>query len=176
MKTFLSALFVWLAGSGMLIASSQPYAGQQDRDVSTLTAEDIEALLAGRGWGFALPAELNGYPGPTHVLEMAEALGLSAAQIAEIETIRVQMSGEAQSLGAEYIAAEVAIDTAFEDGEMTSDLLADLTASAAEIEASLRAVHLGAHLEVTPLLTRHQIVTYNRLRGYDGAPGGHGSH
>ena len=176
MKTLFSVLFVMFASASVLIASSQPYAGQQDRDISTLSPEDVDALLAGSGWGFALPAELNGYPGPTHVLEMADALGLTAGQVTEIEAIRVQMSGEAQTLGADYVAAEMAIDSAFEAGEMTPALLANLTASAAQIEASLRAVHLGAHLAVTPLLTRHQIVTYNRLRGYDGASGGHGNH
>jgi hypothetical protein len=35
--------------------------------------------------GLALPAELNGYPGPIHVLELSDKLGLSAEQKSRIE-------------------------------------------------------------------------------------------
>ena len=38
----------------------------------------VADLKAGRGMGLALAAELNGYPGPSHVLELADKLKLSA--------------------------------------------------------------------------------------------------
>ena len=73
---------------------------------------------------------------------------------------------------------EAALDAAFASGEIDATRLSDLTEAAGRIEAELRATHLAAHLEVKPLLTRHQIVTYNRLRGYEsgGHGGGHGQH
>ena len=97
--------------AGPALANEQPYAGQEARDIASLSAADIDDLLAGRGWGFALPAELNGYPGPTHVLELADQLGLDAAQRGRIEAIRVAMQAEAQRLGADFVAAEAAYPT-----------------------------------------------------------------
>jgi hypothetical protein len=41
----------------------------------------MSTLLSGQGSGFAKPAELNGYPGPAHVLELAGPLGLDAPQL-----------------------------------------------------------------------------------------------
>ena len=49
-----------------------------------LSPEDIQGLLEGRGMGLAKAAELNSYPGPKHVLEMADALELTPEQRAEI--------------------------------------------------------------------------------------------
>jgi hypothetical protein len=57
-----------------------PYAGQQARTIKALSDEDIAALLKGDGMGFAKAAELNGYPGPKHVLDLAEKLKLTDAQ------------------------------------------------------------------------------------------------
>jgi hypothetical protein len=35
-----------------------------------LSEQQVAYLKAGRGMGLALPAELNGYPGPAHVLSI----------------------------------------------------------------------------------------------------------
>ena len=48
-----------------------PYAGQQTRAIKALSPEDLAGLLNGEGRGMAKAAELNGYPGPVHVLELA---------------------------------------------------------------------------------------------------------
>jgi len=173
-----SAMLVALSiACGAAANTDQPYAGLEGRDIAGLSPADIDDLLAGRGWGFALPAELNGYPGPTHVLEAADDLGLTAQQRAAIEAIFERMQAAAQALGAKYIEAEAALSAAFADRSIDPDMLTALTGEAARLEAQLRATHLAAHLEVTPLLTRHQIVTYNTLRGYAGADsGGHSGH
>ena len=180
--TMLTAALLALLPVAVANATTErPYAGLEGRDIAGLSSADIDDLLAGRGWGFALPAELNGYPGPAHVLEAADELELTPEQRAAIEEIFEQMNAEARALGAEYVAAEAALSTAFADGSIDTETLTALTAEAARIEAELRATHLAAHLEVTPLLTRHQIMTYNRLRGYQsgsghGDHGGHGGH
>ena len=49
--------------------AQSPYAGMQTRAIKALSDQQIADLRAGRGMGMALPAELNGYPGPAHVLE-----------------------------------------------------------------------------------------------------------
>jgi hypothetical protein len=48
------------------------YAGEEKREIKSLSATDIEELQNGKGWGLAKAAELNGIPGPVHLLEMKE--------------------------------------------------------------------------------------------------------
>src|SRR5690242_3488719 len=61
-------------------AAGSAYAGMQAREIKALSDQQLAELRAGRGMGMALPAELNGYPGPVHVLELADALGLTPEQ------------------------------------------------------------------------------------------------
>src|SRR5689334_17464381 len=53
-----------------------PYAGQQTRTIKALSPADVAALLKGEGMGMAKAAELNGYPGPLHVLTLSQELKL----------------------------------------------------------------------------------------------------
>jgi hypothetical protein len=82
-----------IAMSASVLAYAQqhatPYAGFQQRTVKALSEQEIADLRAGRGMGLALAAELNGYPGPAHVLEKADALGLSSAQRAKFRTFSI---------------------------------------------------------------------------------------
>jgi hypothetical protein len=64
--------------------AQQPYAGLQNRSIKTLSDQQIEDLTAGRGMGLALAAELNGYPGPIHAIELAEQLHLSPEQLRKL--------------------------------------------------------------------------------------------
>jgi hypothetical protein len=68
-----------------------PYAGQQARQVKALSDEDIAALRNGEGMGMAKAAELNGYPGPTHVLGLATQLGLTPDQLQRVTAIFERM-------------------------------------------------------------------------------------
>ena len=54
------------------------YAGEEKREIKSLSETDIEELKNGKGWGLAKAAELNGLPGPAHLLEMKEEINLSA--------------------------------------------------------------------------------------------------
>ena len=60
--------------------AQSPYAGMQTRPIKALSEQQVADLKAGRGMGLALPAELNGYPAPIHVLELSDQLGPSADQ------------------------------------------------------------------------------------------------
>src|SRR5262245_1477224 len=64
-----------------------PYAGLDSRDIKALSAEQLADLKAGRGMGLALAAELNGYPGPLHVLELADRLQLSPEQTRRVDSL-----------------------------------------------------------------------------------------
>jgi hypothetical protein len=50
----------------------------------------LAALLKGEGMGMAKAAELNGYPGPTHVLTLAKELALTESQLQQVTAISRQ--------------------------------------------------------------------------------------
>ncbi|MEX2355984.1 MAG: hypothetical protein WD535_03015, partial [Thermaerobacterales bacterium] len=73
----LSMVVVLVWGSGS-VSDEQPYTGLQDRSIRALSPEQVEGLLEGQGMGYALAAELNHFPGPVHVLDLAKQLDLTA--------------------------------------------------------------------------------------------------
>jgi hypothetical protein len=153
-----------------VLAADMPYAGQQARAIKALSDEDIAALRKGEGMGMAKAAELNGYPGPAHVLQLAVQLGITDAQRRDVQAIFDRMSAAAKPLGGELIAQEQTLDQLFAKGDITPDRLAVATAAIAALQGRLRAVHLSAHLETRALLNPAQIARYEQLRGYSGAP------
>lgn len=150
-------------------APPNPYAGQQTRPIKALSEEDVSALRQGAGMGLAKAAELNGYPGPMHVLELGDRLGLSAEQRDQVSAIRERMSVAARAIGETLIAREAALDLLFAQGDITSERLAAGTSAIGEAQGQLRAIHLAAHLETRALLNAHQLALYQQLRGYGGA-------
>jgi hypothetical protein len=152
-------------------AQTSGYSGQESREIKALSAEETVDLLAGRGMGAARAAELNHFPGPAHVLELREQLGLSAEQIRAVQEIFDRMSAAAKPLGVEILTAERRLDDGFASGSIVPDILRAETAAIAELQGKLRAVHLTAHLETRVLLSPEQIARYDALRGYTGGPG-----
>jgi len=115
----------------------------------------------------AKAAELNGYPGPAHVIEMAAQLRLTADQLQQITIIRERMSAGAKPLGVDIIDHERALDQLFAQGQITPAALTSETGTIGELQGRLRLVHLAAHLETRALLSSDQVVLYQKLRGYD---------
>ena len=177
-RTTLSALVLLAAPAVAEDAPRSPYAGEQAREIASLSEDDLAELAGGGGWGLARAAELNGVPGPAHLLELADEIGLDADQRAAIEAIRDEMRAEAIAAGERFVAAERALDAAFTDAVPDRAELARLVGEAGTARADLRLAHLSAHLRTTPLLTEAQIERYGVLRGYaedpcDGVPDGH---
>ena len=152
----------------------RPYAGLESRPVKALSERQISDLRAGRGMGSALPAELNGHPGPLHVLELAGPLGLDAGQRARTEALYAAMTAEAIPLGERVIAAEAELDRQFRERTATPASLDDATGRIGAVQAALRAAHLRYHLAMLDVLTPEQVRRYAALRGYAGH--GAGSH
>ncbi|AKJ30721.1 hypothetical protein [Caldimonas brevitalea] len=142
------------------------YAGLHHREIKALSAEQIADLRAGRGMAMALPAELHGYPGPTHVLELAEPLALSAQQVQRTQQLADRMKTEAAALGEQFIAAEAALDRLFLERHASAGAVATAVATAARVQGQLRAAHLRYHLLMVDVLTPAQVAAYGRLRGY----------
>jgi hypothetical protein len=70
-----------------------PYAGMQQRAVKALSEQQIADLRAGKGMGLALAAELNGYPGPMHVVELGDKLNLTSQQRQRVQQLYAAMEG-----------------------------------------------------------------------------------
>jgi Spy/CpxP family protein refolding chaperone len=147
---------------------TSPYVDLQGRDIKALSPEEVENLLAGEGMGFALPAELNGYPGPRHVLDMAPMLGLTSDQRAAIQQIFDDMQATARELGAKVVDGERELDRAFAAGTITPEELGRRLEGLARNRSALRQAHLEAHLRLRPILTEDQRRAYERARGYGG--------
>ncbi len=146
------------------------YSGEEMRLIKSLSEEDLDEIARGGGWGLARAAELNGVPGPTHLLELADEIGLSEQQRQAIEAVRAQMQADAIAAGERFIAAEQALDEAFQRGVPDAEDLQRLVMEAGEARADLRLVHLNAHLLTLPLLTDTQVTQYSVLRGYSDDP------
>jgi Spy/CpxP family protein refolding chaperone len=148
--------------------SAQPYAGQQAREVASLSGQEQQDLLAGRGMGLAKSAELNGHPGPAHVLELAEELKLTPEQRRLVKDAFERMQAKAKALGEAYIKAEKAVDQAFKAGPAKASEVTALVTEANRLLGEVRLSHLLAHVEITPILTPGQRQRYAELRGYAG--------
>lgn len=169
MKLWIAALLTLLAAPAVGQQHQHghgSYAGLQQRGVKSLSEQQIADLRAGKGMGLALAAELNGYPGPMHVLELGEKLSLSAEQRRRVQQLYQAMKTEAIAAGEKLIESERVLDQEFAAKKMTPVRLALLTAEIGVRQGELRAAHLKYHLTTADLLSADQRQRYRELRGY----------
>ena len=170
-------LFVLVFHVTAKAVESSPYAGQEQREIKALSADEIQSYLAGKGAGFAKAAELNHYPGPAHVLELANSLQLSEEQKARTQSIFDAMQKEAVRQGKALVEKERELDRLFATGKVTEDSLRVTVREIGALQAEVRRAHLQAHVEQQAVLTKTQIAKYNELRGYVSKNGQmHGGH
>ena len=150
----------------LVCLAASPYAGEQSRSIKALSQQEVADYLTGKGMGFAKAAELNGYPGPAHVLELAGQLELSSTQTAKTEAVFERMQSRARELGARLVEAERRLDELFASKTVSSESLAASLSSIATLQSEIRAAHLQAHLEEREVLTDAQTARYWHLRGY----------
>jgi hypothetical protein len=165
MKAFAAAVGLLTLACTSAFAQS-PYAGMQARQIKALSEQQIDDLRAGRGMGLALAAELNGYPGPAHVLEQSDNLELSASQKDQIQRLFDSMKAEALPIGSRLIEQEAALDEQFASHTITPESLKDATIKIGITQAELRNTHLKYHLETVQILSPNQIRQYATVRGY----------
>ena len=150
--------------------SQTPYAGMQNRAIKSLSDNDINELRRGGGWGLALAAELNGMPGPAHLLELKDQIPLAADQVAKTQVLLDEMRKASIPTGERLIAAEKALEAAFAAGKVNEPSLRNLLAEAESARTELRFIHLSQHYKTVQFLQPEQIKRYNILRGYDEDP------
>jgi len=155
---------------------ANPYAAFGDREIKALANEEIAALLAGEGMGMALAAELNGIPGPLHLLELKEELALAPELVEAVEAIFHRMRAETSALGAEVVELERTLDRRFAHRHIDAEVIGDLTGQIGALQGRIRAIHLASHLEVDALLSDEVRARYLELRGYGDGDHGAGAH
>src|SRR5712671_1789642 len=143
MRNALAAALILAATLAASAAFAQtPYAGMQTRAIKALSEQQVADLQAGRGMGLALAAELNGYPGLSHVLELADKLELSAEQRASVQQLFDSMQSEAIPLGAKLIEQESTLNELFAKRTVTPESLKASTSMVATTQGTLRETHL----------------------------------
>ncbi|MGH9912284.1 MAG: hypothetical protein ACRD4W_07565 [Nitrososphaeraceae archaeon] len=147
-----------------------PYTAEQNRTIKSLSGTDVLSLQSGTGevyGGLAISAELNGYPGPRHVLDLASELNVTEEQQIGIEVIYNNMRNQAVLVGLQIIEIEKQVENSFANNTIKEQSLQMLLDLSSHLYGQLRYIHLSSHLKVMDALTPQQVNTYNEIRGYE---------
>ncbi len=125
--------------------------------------QERAAFERGEGFGMALAADRNGYPGPRHVLELKAELKLTPEQQAAMEKLFAQMKQQALARGQEVRVAEERLDAMFAENRPVAELR-EQAYRVATLRAELRWVHLSAHVAARKLLAPEQVAAYQQIR------------
>jgi len=148
------------------VKAPSAYVSLLDTEIRGLDQDTIEGYLTGKGLGQALPAELNGYPGPRHTIDMAEELELTEEQLAQVQALFDDMQTAVIPLGEKYLESVAELELTFREGTITDQYLQSQLEKITAIEAQMRYVHLSTHLATIDILSHDQIMQYNMMRGY----------
>lgn len=133
-------------------------------DAVACEAEFREVIAEGRGFGLAFAADKNGYPGPLHVLELKDRLGLSAEQETKAHALMSAMFAEARPRGAALLEAEARLERLFAARAADDAAVRAAVADVERARSVVRLVHLRAHLATRDLLTEAQRRAYHEAR------------
>ena len=122
-------------------------------------------------------AELNHYPGPTHVLDASQQLHLTREQVDKTRAIQEVMSESAKTLGRQIIGKETELEGMFSGRKATPETARPIIEELGRLQAAFRLSHLNAHMAMAQILTPKQIAQYDAMRGYsEVVPPGHEGH
>lgn len=155
--------------------TASPYVGQEAGDIKSLSPEEVDGYLSGKGLGLAKAAELNGFAGPRHVLELSSDLGLTPEQRDRTEDLFASMQSKASALGRSLVEEERNLDYLFASRTVTPALLASSLTRIGSLQSRVRRAHLQTHLAQVAILTPEQNARYVQLRGY-GSSSAHAGH
>lgn len=132
----------------------------------TVVPRDRDGLLKGEGMGLASSAELNGYPGPKHVIQLRNELGLTLDQLRKAEALMEGVQASAKVIGQQVVDEEESLENLFQSGSPDERKVQSSLQEIGRLRADLRFLHLQAHLRMKEVLTPEQIQKYNKVRGH----------
>ena len=118
------------------LAQHHGYAGMKHREIKALSPEQVTQYQAGAGMGYAMPAELNRFPGPMHVLELADKLQLTSEQRAKTQALMDAHKAEARAIGVKRVESERALEALFRSCKVDEAALAKQVRDAAALEGA----------------------------------------
>ncbi|HMB37963.1 MAG TPA: hypothetical protein VKO85_02715 [Wenzhouxiangellaceae bacterium] len=146
------------------LAQETADSGQHGNRHQSMQAREFSNLRQGRGMGMGRVAGVNGYPGPRHVLEHAEALELTEGQIERSGELMARVKTRAPELGNQIVDAEKRLEAMFAEGSINAAKMDSLLLEIAELRAHLRSLHLTAHLDQAAVLTEAQLEKFKTLQ------------
>jgi Spy/CpxP family protein refolding chaperone len=98
-------------------------------------------------------------------------------QVQETRDLYGRMQADATEMGEQIVDKESQLDRLLTHGTIDEIELEKILKEIGQLQAKLRDIYLNSHLEQKNLLTKHQVVMYDKIRGYDSdTHGAHGSH
>ena len=150
-------------------------AAREGTGIPALPEKQIAAYLDGRAMWMASVAELNHYPGPRQVLELAAKLKLTAEQQQATINLYDEMRPEAIRLGKQLVEQEQRLNRIFAWGQASRENIEQIVTDIGVLQARLRLTHLLAHIRARELLTEDQIKRYDDLQDYGESTGESGN-
>ena len=132
--------------------------------VSGQIPSDKNSLLNPEDIDQAAYAEKNGYPGPKHVIDLADKLQLSEEQKGSVKRIYNEMETRAKELGQRIIDLEEELNKAFGDKLVVEKSIRNDVEQIGRLRGRLRSVYFLAHFKTRNVLNDKQVATYIKLR------------
>src|SRR5204863_9157461 len=115
--------------------------------------DEFDAVVRdGRGFGLAFAADQHGYPGPMHVLELKDRLGLPPEQETRVRALMQGMFAESRPKSARLLDAEARLRALFAGGGADEAAVRAATVEVERARSEVRLVHLLAHLKTREIL------------------------
>jgi Spy/CpxP family protein refolding chaperone len=143
-------------GAGSSAAHRRMHPGLEERS---------GVIAQGLGAGLAFPADQSDYPGPCHVLELKDVLGLTAEQELRMEELQTGMFAASRPASSWLLEAEARLRRLFADGMADEPGVRAAVAEAERAWAEVRLIHFLAHLQTRTVLTEEQRRLYRQRAG-----------
>ena len=145
---------------------TSPYVEYQDREIKSLSREQISKYLSGHGMAIALTGELNHYPAPRDSLDLEQELKLSQKQRRQTRLIYERLRADSIKYGTFIVNREKELNALFASQKAQPKKVHALVMEIARLKGELRYAHLKYHMAMKNILSREQVASYDRLRGY----------
>jgi len=140
-------------------------AAREGTGIPALSEAQAASYLGGEAMWQASVAELNHYPSPSRVLELAEALELTDEQRRATTKLHEETRQEAIRLGRDLVALEQRLNRIFVWSQATADNITKTVLDIGTLQTQLRLTHLVASIRQKLLLTEEQVRLYDELQG-----------